>query len=259
MRLLRRRSFQAGWKITAPREFRRRCERSRESLAFAPKVSLNRLSRYALLLLSCLGGAGLLRGASANWQNDYSIVEGFRIQRDTIGYHMPTAIAFVPNPGPGPKDPLYFVTELRGKLKVVTNDRTVFTFADGFQQLVPHKELPDHLGEIGMAGICLEPEHGYIFVSYAYADADGLYRNAIMRFDTQPGTFAIKPTGQKRLATVLDGFLSNVAHQIGPLAVVDGCLMVTLGDALSAWERDGRPPAGLADAVARLRTACEAR
>src|SRR5882724_10496930 len=147
---------------------------------------------------------------------------------------MPTAIAFVPTPGPGPKDPLYFVTELRGVLKVVTNDRTVTTFAEGFQHLVPRKELPDHLGEIGMAGICLEPEHGYVFVSYAYEDKDGVYRNAIMRFDTQPRIFAVKPTGQKRLATVLDGFISNVAHQIGPLAVVDGNVLVRVGDGYSA-------------------------
>ena len=109
-----------------------------------------------------------------DWREDYAIADGFRIQRDSTGYHLPTAVAFVPEPGPGPKDPLYFVTELRGTLKVVTNDRTVMTFAEGFQHLVPEKELPDHLGEIGMAGICLEPEHGYIFVSYAYADQDGI-------------------------------------------------------------------------------------
>ena len=170
------------------------------------------------------------------WQGDYATVEGFRIRRDTMGYHLPTAIAFVPEPGPDPKDPLYYVTELRGTLKVVTNDRTVMTFAEGFQKLIPRKELPDHLGEIGMAGICLEPEHGYVFVSYAYEDKDGIYRNAIMRFETKPRVFSVKPTGQKQMAPVLDNFVSNVSHQIGPLAVVGGNLFVDVGDSFSSVE-----------------------
>lgn len=181
----------------------------------------------------------------ADWRGDYAIAEGFRIQRDTTGYKLPSAIAFVPQPGPNPKDPLYFVTELRGVLKVVTNDRTVLTFAEGFQHLVPQKELPDHLGEIGMAGICLEPEHGYVFVSYAYEDKDGVYRNAIMRFETTPRIFAVKPTKQTRIAPVLDGFISNLAHQIGPMAAVGGNLFVNVGDRFSAAEsRDLDFPSG---------------
>jgi hypothetical protein len=43
------------------------------------------------------------------------VPEGFSISIDTEGYHYPTAIAFVPTPGNDPKDPLYFVTELRGR------------------------------------------------------------------------------------------------------------------------------------------------
>lgn len=184
-----------------------------------------------VLAVSCSGAS-----PESSWQGDYDTAEGFRIRRDTVGYRLPTAIAFVPEPGPNPKDPLYYVTELRGTIKVVTNDRTVMTFAEGFQKLIPQKELPDHLGEIGMAGICLEPENGYIFVSYAYEDKDGIYRNAIRRFATQPRVFATKPTGEKQIAPVLDGFVSNIAHQIGPLTVVGGDLFVNVGDSLSAAE-----------------------
>ncbi len=202
------------------------------------------MSRFWMGWFLC--AATLLTAArAADWRADYAVPSGFRIQRDSTGFDLPSAIAFVPHPGPGPKDPLYFVTELRGRLKVVTNDRTVMTFAEGFDYLVPHKELPDHLGEIGMAGICLEPEHGYVFVSYAYEDKDGIYRNAIMRFDTQPQVFAIKPTGQKRLATILDNYVSNLAHQIGPLAILDGNLFVNLGDGFSAVQaRDLDFPGG---------------
>ena len=87
-----------------------------------------------------------------------------------------------------------------------------------------------------MAGICLEPEHGYVFVSYAYEDKDGIYRNAIMRFETKPRVFSVKPTGQKQMAPVLDNFVSNVSHQIGPLAVVGGNLFVDVGDNFSSVE-----------------------
>ncbi|HEU5079496.1 MAG TPA: PQQ-dependent sugar dehydrogenase [Opitutaceae bacterium] len=191
--------------------------------------------RFALRNVFCLLLAFTACSASAegDWRHDYAVAPGFRIQRDTVGFNLPSAIAFVPKPGPGPKDPLYFVTELRGKVKVVTNDRSIYTFAEGFQHLVPKKEIPDHLGEIGMAGICLEPEHGYVFVSYAYEDKDGIYRNGITRFDSTPGTFSLKPSGQKRLATMFDKFLSNVAHQIGPLVVLDGYLYCSEGDGYS--------------------------
>ncbi|HEY4247847.1 MAG TPA: PQQ-dependent sugar dehydrogenase [Lacunisphaera sp.] len=190
--------------------------------------------RARFFIGTILWTATLLAASGAiDWQADYAIPPGFRVQRDSTGFELPSAIAFVPHPGQGPKDPLYFVTELRGKLKVVTNDRSVMTFAEGFDTLVPHEELPSHLGEIGMAGICLEPEHGYIFVSYAYEDKDGIYRNAIMRFDTQPQVFAVKPSGQKRIAMVLDKFVSNLAHQIGPLTVLDGNLFANVGDGLS--------------------------
>jgi glucose/arabinose dehydrogenase len=191
----------------------------------------------SLFLMGCFfcTAPSLAAAPVADWHADYAIPPGFRVQRDSTGFELPSSIAVVPHPGAGPKDPLYFVTELRGKLKVVTNDRTVLTFAEGFDALVPHEELPSHLGEIGMAGICLEPEHGYVFVSYAYEDKEGIYRNAIMRFDTQPQVFAVKPSGQRRIATVLDKFVSNLAHQIGPLAILDGNLFVNVGDGLSGF------------------------
>lgn len=202
------------------------------------KLLRSYVPRGLAVIWAGLAAVVVFSGAASplGWRDDYATIEGFRLQRDSVGYNLPTAIAFVPEPGPHPKDPLYFVAELRGGLKVVSNDRTVTTFADGFQSLVPQKELPDHLGEIGMAGLCLDAEHGYVFVSYAYEDGNGIYRNAIMRFETTPHRFAVKPTGQKRLAPMLDGFVSNVAHQIGPLAVVDGNLFVNIGDGFSAAE-----------------------
>ena len=113
---------------------------------------------------------------------------------------MPTAIAFVPSPGPGPKDPRYFVTELRGRVRVVTNDRSVHTFAEGFFDFRPEKELPALEGESGLAGICLDPARGHVFVTFAYHDSTRTIRNGIVRFETNPRTFANAPRATTSLA-----------------------------------------------------------
>ncbi|HJX88208.1 MAG TPA: hypothetical protein VJ277_11660, partial [Gemmatimonadales bacterium] len=82
--------------------------------------------------MACLGLPGKLAGqqpADGDYRSDWALAEGFTLRRDAQGFRFPTAIAFVPRPGPGPKDPLYFVTEIGGTIKVVTNDRTVSNFA----------------------------------------------------------------------------------------------------------------------------------
>ena len=76
---------------------------------------------------------------SIDWKSNWAVEPGFDINIDAAGFQFPTSIAFVPHPGDSPKDPLYFVTELRGSVKVVTNDRTVLTFAEDFFILRPDK------------------------------------------------------------------------------------------------------------------------
>jgi hypothetical protein len=149
---------------------------------------------------------------------------------DTQGYEFPTAIAFVPEPGDQPKDPLYFVTELRGKVKVVTNDRTVYTFAQDFFSLNPPEELPAQSGEIGLAGICLAPAEGYVFVTFAYQDRDKVLRNNIIRFQSTPRKFSTRPLSQRAFTDVFSEHISAPSHQIGPCQVVGGSLLVGVGD-----------------------------
>ncbi len=57
--------------------------------------------------------------AAPTWTKDWAVADGVSLTRDTTGYSLPSAIAFVPDPGPAPADPLYFVTELGGTVKVV--------------------------------------------------------------------------------------------------------------------------------------------
>ncbi|HKQ32091.1 MAG TPA: glucose dehydrogenase, partial [Thermodesulfobacteriota bacterium] len=92
-----------------------------------------------LLLLTVLSFCSPTSKAeeSGGWKKDWALEKGFNISIDTEGYHFPSAIAFVPSPGKGPKDPLYFVLELRGKIKVVTNDRSIYTFAEDFFTFTP--------------------------------------------------------------------------------------------------------------------------
>ena len=169
-----------------------------------------------------------------DWRAEWELARGFALDVDTDGYHFPTSIAFVPSPGPGPKDPLYFVTELRGKLKVVTNDRSVLTFAEDFFHLALPYELPNMRAEIGLGAVALDPEHGYVFASFAYQDDEGALHNDIVRFETEPGTFAIRPSDSMRFTDVFDEFGSSRSHQIGHMSVYQGALFVAVGDALQS-------------------------
>jgi hypothetical protein len=167
-----------------------------------------------------------------DWRLDWAVEEGFSIEIDSEGYHLPTAIAFVPEPGDQPEDPLYFVTELRGTVKVVTNDRSVLTYAADFFDAAPVEELPAPAAEFGMAGICLDPANGYVFVTYAYWDENGILRNNISRFQSEPGSFSVRPTSRVDFTGVFEAYEAAPSHQIGGCQVDQGLLYVGIGDGL---------------------------
>lgn len=168
-----------------------------------------------------------------DWRSDWVIEEGYNIQPDTAGYQFPTAMAFVPNPGNDSKDPLYFVVEIAGRVKVVTNDKSVLTFAEGFSHLRRDLELPDEDAEVGAAGICLEPKRGYVFVTFIDQDENGIFRNRIIRFETAPQKFSIQPRGQVLLTEAFEkDRLARSGHQIGPCQIENDLLYVGIGDAL---------------------------
>jgi hypothetical protein len=53
---------------------------------------------------------------------------GYVIDEVNGGLQLPIDIAFVPDPGSGPKDPLVYVTELYGSIEVITRDGTVSNY-----------------------------------------------------------------------------------------------------------------------------------
>jgi glucose/arabinose dehydrogenase/mono/diheme cytochrome c family protein len=165
-----------------------------------------------------------------DWRSNWGVEDGFTLDIDTTGYQLPTAIAFVPDPGTEPEDPLYFVTELRGAIKVVANDRTVRPFAQ-VDVLAPLRELPASEGQGGLAGICLDATRGYVFVTFSYRDQAGLLRNNIVRYEVAAGTFSGEPRGEVAFTEVFAPYESALSHQIGGCQVEGDALYVSVGDA----------------------------
>jgi mono/diheme cytochrome c family protein len=182
------------------------------------------------VLVGLLGFSGIVSAQTPapDWRSDWGVADGFSLRRDTEGYQFPTAIAVVPDPGPDPGDPRYFITELQGTIKVVTNDRAVHVFAH-----VPapvDDTLPKAEAEVGLAGICLEPRHGYVFATYAYHDAAGVLRNAIVRYRTPPGRFGVRPSDSLVVRDLFARDVAAVSHQIGPCQATERFLFVSVGD-----------------------------
>lgn len=161
--------------------------------------------------------------AATDWRMDWALKPNFIIEMDSQGFELPTSIAFVNNPGARPDDPLYFVTELLGSVKVVTNDRTVHTFAENLFD-------PTDSFETGLGSICLDALNGYVFVTIASPDEAGILRNDIIRFQSRPRTFSLTPESQVSYTDIFDGFRSGGEHQIGPCKVEKETLYVGVGD-----------------------------
>lgn len=185
-----------------------------------------------ILLSSLLLSAGQMASAqqtepaAPDWRDDWELAENLTMEIDTQGYSFPSHITFVPEPGTAPDDPLYFVTELKGTIKVVTNDRKVHTFA---RDVLPVAQGPNSFDQVGLTGLCLEPERGYVFVSFAYLDNTQIYRNGMARFTTTPGTFGLSGTDRLDFLDLFRDERSASAHQIGPCQVADGYLYTAVG------------------------------
>lgn len=184
----------------------------------------------ALLAVLMLSRADVLAQTADSTTLDWEVQPGFRLDVVARGFRFPTAIAFVPRPGTAPGDPLFFITELNGVVKVVTNDGSVLPFASSFASFTPRLDIPTGEGENGTAGICLDPQHGYVFVTFVYDDSARVMRNGMVRFTTTPGTFATKPGDVTSFNAIFAPDRSGESHQIGGCAVSGGRVFVSVGD-----------------------------
>jgi glucose/arabinose dehydrogenase len=159
---------------------------------------------------------------------------GYTVEIVSTGYQLPVNIAFVPNPGTQPSDPLYYVTELYGTIKVVKRNGTVGTYATDLLNFDPTGNFPGS-GEQGLSGIVVEQTTGDIFASMLYdpPPPGGNHYPKVVRFHSVDGGLTAgtqtsilempsDPQGQSH-------FISNLT--IGP----DEKLYVHMGDGLEWW------------------------
>lgn len=80
---------------------------------------------------------------------------GYVVEQVQTNLRLAVNIAFVPNPGPNPSDPLYYVSELYGSIKVVRRDGTMSTFATSLLDYNPQGPFGGS-GEQGLTGLAVE-------------------------------------------------------------------------------------------------------
>lgn len=99
----------------------------------------------------------------------WSARPGYAVEVFASGFQLPVNIAMVPEPGPHPGDPLFYVAELYGAVKVVTRDGVVRDYATGLLNFNPTGDFPGS-GEQGLAGLAVDPASGDLFASLVYED-----------------------------------------------------------------------------------------
>ena len=168
----------------------------------------------------------LARGSPVPWT---VFQPGFEVEVVATGFQLPVNIAFVPNPGTGPNDPYYYVTELYGKIKVVSRSEGISDYAINLLNFNPTGSFPGS-GEQGLSGIVVDPVSGDVFASMLYdgAPPNGPHFPKVVRFHSTDGgrtaatqTTILDMTGEEQGQS---HFISNLS--IGP----DGKLYCHMGD-----------------------------
>lgn len=182
---------------------------------------------FFVLLFIAFNASTLMASGTENWQ----ATDGYRVEIDSSGWSLPVAIQFVPNPKNDPKSPLYYVSELRGQIKVVTQDRSVYTYADQIEDLRPKQELPHLDGEFGMTGLCLNEATGHVYATTVYRNG-GLLFNKIMRFTSGSNNFGLTGTKDWEMIDLFSPDPASHSHQIGHCFIgSDQKFYVGIGDA----------------------------
>jgi glucose/arabinose dehydrogenase len=172
-----------------------------------------------------LDRAHLARDVPLPWQ----LPPGYRLEAVTPALQLPTSLAFVERPGADPAAPRFYVTELYGRIKVVTNDGRVFTFANDLLNINPPPEFPG-FGEKGLIGVCLPPTGRDVYATMIFRDRhDSLLRNKVVRIASADGLDGEEV--EEILVAKPDEGLASYSHQIqqcsfGP----DGKLYVFVAD-----------------------------
>ena len=169
----------------------------------------------------------LARGSDVPWT---LMQDGYSIEVFAEDLDLPVNIAFVPNPGPLPGDPFLYVTELYGRIRMVTRDGTLHTYADNLLNYTPTGSFPGD-GEQGVTGIAVDPLTGDVYATMLYSSGPAHFPKVVAFTSIDGGRTAA--TSQ----TILDmvGEPQGQSHQISHLEFMpDGSLLVHNGDGFNA-------------------------
>lgn len=158
--------------------------------------------------------------------NSWQVFPGFKLEHLTRGLSLPVNITFTKKLPTNDKDPLLYISELYGQIKVVTKDYTVQTYAENLLNYKPDYRFPGS-GESGVTGIVVEPVSGDLFASMIYEN-NGVLKSKVVRYHSPNG---LQSTDQK---IIIDNIPSvHAAHQIQALTIgFDNKLYVNLGDGM---------------------------
>jgi len=225
-------------------------ESGRQQSIFLPNINLAAGQRMDFWVSS--SGATYF-GNEADTVPDFSLVAraadlaipfiptqpGFVIEEVGSDYRLPVNIAFVPNPGPNPTDPLYYVTELYGSIQVVTRDGTKHEFATGLLDYNPEGPISGS-GEQGLTGIAVQRDEANPDIYHLYVGM--LWDNGIVTGQTHfPKVERIDSVAgglQMDTRTILLNMQPETqgqSHQISNITIgPDGKLYVHNGDGFNA-------------------------
>ncbi len=164
-----------------------------------------------------------IQSTNINWQ----IFPGFQLEHLVAGLSLPVNIAFSKKPPEKAQDPLLYISELYGQIKVISKDYSVRTYAKNLLNYKPDYKFPGS-GESGVTGIVVEPVSGDLLASMIYEN-DGVLKSKIIRFHSLDG---LESSSQN---VIIDNIPSvHAAHQIQALTFgFDNKLYVNLGDGMA--------------------------
>lgn len=165
---------------------------------------------------------------------------GYVVEPVQSGLRLPTNIAFVPNPGPNPNDPLYYVTELYGSITVVTNNGAKSTFATGLLDYNPSGPISG-VGEQGLTGIVVERDSGNpdiynLYVSMLWDNGAPVGGpNHYPKVEKITSTVGGLTLASRQVLLNMQPETQGQSHQISNMSIgPDGKLYVHVGDGFDA-------------------------
>ncbi len=185
-------------------------------------------------------------GTAAQTEPDFSLLArttpvpfaaapGYEVEVVAEDFQLPANIAFVPNPGDDPHDPLYYVSELYGNIKVVTRGGEVHDYASDLLNFNPTGSFPGS-GEQGLTGIAVDAATGDVFAAYLYSSVPGVeaapHYPKVVRFHSNDGGLT---SATQTIIRDMPGESMGQSHQISNVSFdPDGKLYVHVGDGFDA-------------------------